>query len=120
LFSSLSRFASAPGGNGLEKAPTPSTVVTMMVMMAMVPMMAVMPVMAPVMMMMPSPMDLGGLHLGTLLNRRGGAGISQRQRLGALGWGGEDQQPANRSQSQKSHYVHIYSPLRSSCVTPAA
>jgi hypothetical protein len=72
------------------------------------------------MMMAMMPSRLGDLHLGTLLNRRGGAGIGQRQRLGLFGWGGEHQQSANRSQSQKSHYVHIYSPLRSSCVTPAA
>jgi hypothetical protein len=101
-------------------APTPSAVVTMMVVMAvmmmpvmaMVPVMAMMPMVAPMMMvMMPSPMDLGGLHLGTLLNRRGGAGIGQRQRLGALGWHSEHQQTADRSQSQKFHYVHAYSPL---------
>ena len=94
----------------------------MVTVMAVMPMMAMVPVMAPMVMVMtmPSPMDLGGLHLGTLLNRRGGAGIGQRQRLGALGWNGEDQQSANRSQSQKFHYVHVYSPLGSSCVTPAA
>jgi hypothetical protein len=96
-------------------------VVVMMAMMVMPTMMPMMPMPTVVMMMMmPSPMDLGGLHLGTLLNRRGGAGIGQRQRLGALGWCGEDQQSADRSQSQKSHYVHIYSPLGSSCVTSAA
>jgi hypothetical protein len=96
--------------------------VMMMPMVAMVPVMAMMPMVAPMMMvmMMPSPMDLGGLHLGTLLNRRSGAGIGQRQRLGALGWRGEHQQSADRSQFQKSHYVHVYSPLGSSCVTPAA
>jgi hypothetical protein len=95
-------------------------VVVMMAMMVMPTMMPMMPMPTVVMMMMSSPMDLGGFHLGTLLNRRGGAGIGQRQRLGALGWSGEDQQSANRSQSQKSHYVHVYSPLGSSCVTPAA
>jgi hypothetical protein len=122
FFSGLSRFASGPHRNALGTAPTPSAVVTMMVMMAVMPMMAMVPVMAPMMMvmMMPSPMDLGGLHLGTLLNRRSGAGIGQRQRLGALGWYGEHQQSADRSQSQKSHYVHVFSPLGSSCVTPAA
>jgi hypothetical protein len=94
----------------------------MVMVMAVMPVMAMVPVMAPMMMVMtmPRPMDLGGLHLGTLLNRRGGAGIGQRQRLGALGWRGEHQQSADRSQSQKSHYVHVYSPLGSSCVTPAA
>jgi hypothetical protein len=93
-----------------------------MMVMVMMPMMAMMPMVAPMMMvmMMPSPMDLGGLHLGTLLNRRGGAGIGQRQRLGALGWRGKHQHSADRSQSQKFHYVHFYSPLGSSCVTPAA
>ena len=117
-FLGLSRFASGPRAIALGAAPTPSAVVTMMVVMAVM----MMPMVAPMMMvmMMPSPMDLGGLHLGTLLNRRGGAGIGQRQRLGALGWRGEHQQSADRSQSQKSHYVHVYSPLGSSCVTPAA
>jgi hypothetical protein len=84
---------------------------------AMMPVMA-MPTMMP--MMMPMPTDLGGLYLGTLLHRRGGAGIGQRQRLGALGWSGQDQQSADRSQSQKSHHVHVYSPLESSSVTRAA
>jgi hypothetical protein len=127
FFLGLSRFASGPHGNALGTAPTPSAVVTMMVVMAvmmmpMMPVMAMMPMVTPMMMvmMMPSPMDLGGLHLGTLLNRRGGAGIGQRQRLGALGWRGEHQQSADRRQSQKSHYVHVHSPLGSSCVTPAA
>jgi hypothetical protein len=94
----------------------------MVVIMAVVPVMAMMPMVAPVMMvmMMPSPMDLGGFHLGTLLNRRGGAGIGQRQRLGALGWRSKHQHSADRSQAQKFHYVHSYSPLGSSCVTPAA
>jgi hypothetical protein len=68
----------------------------MMVMMAVVPMMP----MAPVMMMPTMPMHLCGLHLGTLLNRRGGAGTGQRHRLGALGWSGKDQQSADSGQSQ--------------------
>jgi len=83
----------------------------MMVVPAMMVVMA-MPTMMP--MMVPMPTDLGGLYLGTLLHRRGGAGIGQRQRLGALGWSSQDQQSADRRQSQKSRYVHVYSPLESS------
>ena len=91
-------------------------------MVAMMPMM-VMPMMVVPMMVMPMmvmPPHLGGLYLGTLLHRCGGAGIGQRQCLGALGWSGQDQQSADRCQSQKSRHVHVYSPLGSSGVTPAA
>jgi hypothetical protein len=90
-------------------------VVAMMVMPAM---MTVMPTM--MVMPMPSPMDLGGLDLGALLHRRGGAGIGQRERLGLLGWSGQNQQSANRSQAQKFRHVHVFSPLGSSGITPAA
>jgi hypothetical protein len=86
----------------------------MMVVPAMMVVMA-MPTMMP--MMVPMPTDLGGLYLGTLLHCRGGAGVGQRQRLGALGWSSQDQQSADRSQSQKSRHVHVYSPLESSGVS---
>jgi hypothetical protein len=64
-----------------------------------------MPMMVVPMMVMPMmmPPHLGGLYLGTLLHRCGG-----------------DQQSADRCQSQKSRHVHVYSPLGSSGVTPAA
>src|ERR1700722_3746934 len=65
----------------------------------------VMPMMVPMVMM---PMDFRGLDLRILLYRRGGAGIDQRQRLGALRRSGQDKQSANCSKSQKSCYVHIY------------
>jgi hypothetical protein len=74
-----------------------------------------MPVVVPVMM----PTNLGGLYLGTLLYRRGGAGIGQRHRLGMLGRSGQDEQSAHCGKSQKSRHVHVYSPLGSSCITPA-
>src|SRR5580658_4249579 len=97
VFSSIALRQLIPTGNAPGKAPTPSAMVTMMMVVAMMPMMAVMPVMpmVPVMMMAMMPSRLGDLHLGTLLNRRGGAGIGQRQRLGLFGWGGEHQQSAN-------------------------
>jgi hypothetical protein len=86
--------------------------VAVMPMMAMMPVVAVVPVMVTAMMM---EAHLGGLHLGTLLNRRGGAGIGQRQRLGLFGRSGQHQQSADRSQSQKSQYVHFILLWESSC-----
>jgi hypothetical protein len=83
----------------------------------MMPMMA-MPTMVP--MMMPMPTDLGGLYPGTLLHRRGGAGIGQRQRLGAFGWSGQDQQSAHCSKSQKSRHVHVFFSVGIIGVTPTA
>ena len=58
-------------------------------------MMAVMvPAMPTVMTVMP-PMHFRRRQPGVFLNRRGGAGIAERQRIGALGWSCECEQRAN-------------------------
>jgi hypothetical protein len=106
----------------IRNARESAVVMAAMVMMAMMPVMAMTPVTVMPMMMvmpMPGPMDFGRLHLGILLHRRGGAGIGQRQRLGLFGRGGQDQQSANRSQSQKSHQVHVFFSVGIICSTPA-
>ena len=59
-------------------------VVAMMMVPAMPTVMAVVP-----------PMHFRCRHPGVLLNRRGGAGIAERQRIGALGWSCECEQRAN-------------------------
>jgi hypothetical protein len=56
--------------------------------------MAMMPAVPPMMAMVP-PMHFRGRQPGVVLNRRRGAGIAQRQRVGALGWSCERQQRAN-------------------------
>ena len=53
--------------------------------MVMVVAMMMVPAVPPVMVMM-SPMHFRCRQPGILLNRRGGAGIAERQRIGALGW----------------------------------
>jgi hypothetical protein len=67
--------------------------VTMVMAMMMVP------AMPPMMVMMP-PMHFRGRQPGVVLNRRGGAGIAERQRIGAFGWGCERQQRANGGEPQ--------------------
>jgi hypothetical protein len=42
------------------------------------------------------PAHLGGDLLRTFLDRGSGAGIAQCQRLGALGWSGQNEQCADR------------------------
>jgi len=66
-----------------------------MMMVAMVTMPAVPPVM-----MVVSPMHCRGCRLGVLLNRRGGAGIAERQRVGALGRACEREHRAYGSEPQ--------------------
>ena len=61
--------------------------------------MAMMPAVPPMMVMMP-PMHFRGRQPGIFLNRRGGAGIAERQRIGALGWSRECEQRANSGESQ--------------------
>ncbi len=61
--------------------------------------MAVMPMTVPVAM----PADRGGL-LRAVLDRYGGAGVGQRQRLGG---NGQHQQGADRSKSQSFRHVHL-------------
>jgi hypothetical protein len=67
-------------------------------MVAMAMMMVVVAVMVPamptVMAMMP-PMHFRCRRPGIFLNRRSGAGIAERQRIGALGWSCEREKRAN-------------------------
>ena len=69
-------------------------------MMVMVVVVATMMVVPPVMvvMAMMAPVHFGRRQAGVFLNRRGGAGIAERQRVGALG------------RSQNFRKLHEYSP----------
>ncbi|MEH2618711.1 MULTISPECIES: hypothetical protein [unclassified Bradyrhizobium] len=79
----------------------------------MVMMMVVMPAMPPMMVMVP-PMHFRGRQPGVLLNRRGGAGIAERQRIGALGRSCERKQRANGGERKnfrdKNFELHEWSP----------
>jgi hypothetical protein len=61
----------------------------------------------PAMMVVPPPSHLGGCRFGILLDRRGGAGIAERQRLGALGRSGQDEQCANGGKPQNFRHLHV-------------
>ena len=61
--------------------------------------MVTMPAVPPVMMTVP-PMHFRGRRLRVLLNRRGGAGIAERQRVGALGRASEREHRANGGEPQ--------------------
>jgi hypothetical protein len=67
-----------------------------------------------VMMMTPAvsavPASFRGRLLRTVLDRRGGAGIAQRHRLGALDRSGQHEQCADCGKAQNSRNVHAYSP----------
>jgi hypothetical protein len=80
--------------------------------MAMMVVVAVMvPAMPPMMMMMTvPPMHFRGRQPGIVLNRRGGAGIAERQRVGALGWSCEREQRANGGEPQNFRELHECSP----------
>jgi hypothetical protein len=80
----------------------------MMVVMVVATMMVVPAVMA-VMAMMP-PMHFGRRQPGVVLNRRGGAGIAERHRVGALGWSCEREQRADGGESQNFRKWHECSP----------
>jgi hypothetical protein len=56
------------------------------------------------------PARFRGRLLRTVLDRRGGAGIAQRHRLGALDWRGQHEQCADGGKAQNSRNVHAYSP----------
>jgi hypothetical protein len=62
--------------------------------MVMVVAMMMVPAVPPMMVMMP-PMHFRCRQPGVLLNRRGGAGIAERQCIGALGWSCEHEQRTN-------------------------
>ena len=71
--------------------------------------MAMMPAVPPMMVTMP-PMHFRGRQPGVVLNRRGGAGIAERQRIGALGWRCEREQRADSCESQNFRELHECSP----------
>ncbi|WP_210180592.1 hypothetical protein [Bradyrhizobium jicamae] len=81
----------------------------MMVMMVVVAMMPAVPPMMMVVAMVP-PMNFCRRQLRVLLNRCGGAGIAERQRIGALGRRSERQQRANGSKAQNFRELHESSP----------
>ena len=63
-------------------------------------------------MMMAVPAVMPPVHFrrrlpGILLNRRGGAGIAERERVGALGRRGEREHGANGRQAQNFHDLHM-------------
>ena len=74
-------------------------VVAMMMVPAMPTVMAVVP-----------PMHFRGRQPGIFLNRRGGAGIAERQRIGALGWSCEREQRANGGEPHNFRELHECSP----------
>jgi hypothetical protein len=80
-----------------------------MMMVVMVTMPAVPPVMMVVVMTVP-PMHLRGRRPGIFLNRRGGAGIAERQCVGALGRSREREHCADGSEPQYLRELHEYSP----------
>jgi hypothetical protein len=70
---------------------------------------ATMMVVPAVMAVMP-PMHFGRRQPGVFLNRRGGAGIAERHRVGALGWSCEREQRADGGESQNFRKLHECSP----------
>jgi hypothetical protein len=79
----------------------------MMVMV--VAMMMVVPAMPTVMAVVP-PMHFRRRQPGVFLNRRSGAGIAERQRIGALGRRSEREQRANGGEPQNFSELHECSP----------
>jgi hypothetical protein len=71
--------------------------------------MAMMPAVPPMMVTVP-PMHFRGRQPGIFLNRRGGAGIAERQRTGALGWSCEREQRANGGEPHNFRELHECSP----------
>jgi len=62
--------------------------------------------MMPVMMVMPMPPHFRRRGLRIFLDRSGGGGICQRQRLSLLSWSGKDQYRTNCSEAQNSRHLH--------------
>ena len=81
------------------------------VMMAMVVMMPAVPtMMMMVMMAVVSPVHFRCRQPGVFLNRRRCAGIAERKRIRALGWGCKRKQCANGRKPQNFRYLHMWSP----------
>ncbi|ANW05049.1 hypothetical protein [Bradyrhizobium icense] len=89
----------------------------MVVMMAMMVMVPAMPPMMMVVVAVMSPMHFRRRQPGIVLNRRGGAGIAERQRIGTLGRSGKRQQGANGGKPKNLHYLHIQSPRVVGCTS---
>jgi hypothetical protein len=53
-----------------------------------------------------APPHFGGDLFRTVLDRRGGSRIAERQRLGPLRWYGQDKQCADCGESQNFRHVH--------------
>ena len=83
--------------------------VAMMVMMVVMAMMPVVPPMMMVVAMVP-PMNFRRRQSGVLLNRGGGAGIAERQRIGAFDRRSERKQRADGSKPQNFRELHEISP----------
>lgn len=76
-----------------------------MMMVVMMTMPAVPPVMMVVAMTVP-PVHFRGRQLGVFLNRRSGAGIAERHRIGALGRACQREHRANGSEPQYLRELH--------------
>ena len=72
--------------------------------------MMMVPAVPPMMMVTMPPMHFRRRQPGVVLNRRRGAGIAERQRIGALGRGYEREQRANGGEPQNFRELHEYSP----------
>jgi hypothetical protein len=80
-----------------------------MMVVVMVAAMMVVPAMPTVMAVMP-PVDFRRRQSGVSLNRRGGAGVAERHRTGALGGSCEREQGADGGESQNFRKLHECSP----------
>jgi hypothetical protein len=86
----------------LSRSPAVPVAMMMVVVSAMV--------MVPTVMAVMPPMHFRCRRPGIFLNRRGGAGITERQRIGALDWRCEREQRADSGESQNFRELHECSP----------
>ncbi|MEH2623709.1 hypothetical protein V1292_001764 [Bradyrhizobium sp. AZCC 1719] len=112
--------SSGPVGICAKLPQSPAVPVTMM--MVVMAMMVVVPAMPPMMVVVVAVMVMSPMHFrrrqpGILLNRCGGAGIAERQRIGALGRSGKRQQGTNGRKPKNLHYLHIQSPRVVGCTS---
>jgi hypothetical protein len=82
---------------------SPAAPVTVVMVVPAMPMMMAMVAVVP-------PVHFRCRQPGVLLNRRGGAGIAERQRIRALCRGREREQCANGRKPQNFRYLHMWSP----------
>jgi hypothetical protein len=88
----------------LSRSPAVPVAMMMVVVSAMVM------VMVPAVMAVMPPMHFRCRRSGIFLNRRGGAGITERHRIGALDWRCEREQRADSGESQNFRELHECSP----------